>query len=197
MADDEPTEATEPTEVNRKPAGMSFRSWIDQQIEDAQQRGAFDDLPGAGKPLPNRGDEDAGQAWLRDYLRREGVSSDELLPTPLRLRKDAERLAETVQTLRSEQQVRAVVAELNKRIAEWRRLPLGSPIFVPLVDEEEMVGRWRRAQSPGADPGPPPAGVESADAQPADAQSAHAQPGAAAARRPPWWHRVMAPRNDR
>jgi hypothetical protein len=176
---------------------MSFRSWIDQQIEDAQQRGAFDDLPGAGKPLPNRGDEDAGQAWLRNYLSREGVSSDELLPTPLRLRKEAERLADTVQALRSEEQVRAVVAELNNRIAEWRRLPLGSPIFVPLVDEELMVGRWRRGQSSGAEPGPPPADAQPADARPADARPGAAQPADAAARRPRWWHRVISPRYDR
>ncbi len=76
--------------TERKPAGTSFTSWIDQQIEEAAKRGAFDDLPGAGKPLPARGDEDAGQAWLRDYVRREGMAAEELLPAPLRLRKEAE-----------------------------------------------------------------------------------------------------------
>jgi DnaJ family protein C protein 28 len=28
-----------------------WESWIDQQIREAQERGAFDDLPGKGKPL--------------------------------------------------------------------------------------------------------------------------------------------------
>ncbi len=129
--------------TERKPPGMSFPSWIDQQINEAMERGAFDDLPGAGQPLPNRGDKDAAQAWLREYVRREGVPSEELLPTPLRLRKERERLAETVQDLPSEQQVRAVVGELNQRIMKWRRFPSGPPIFVPLVDEEAMVARWR------------------------------------------------------
>jgi len=136
--------------TERKPPGVSFNSWIDRQIEAAAERGAFDDLPGAGKPLPDRGDQDAGQAWLRDYLRREGVPSAELLPTPLRLRKEAERLAETAAELRSEQQVREAVADLNERIMQWRRLPLGSPIFVPLVDEERMIDTWRSAR-PGHD----------------------------------------------
>jgi len=136
--------------TERKPPGVSFNSWIDRQIEEAAERGAFDDLPGAGKPLPDRGDQDAGQAWLRDYLRREGVPSAELLPTPLRLRKEAERLAETAAELRSEQQVREAVADLNERIMQWRRLPLGSPIFVPLVDEEAMIDSWRSAR-PGHD----------------------------------------------
>ena len=71
--------------TERKPPGVSFNSWIDRQIEEAAERGAFDDLPGAGKPLPDRGDQDVGQAWLRDYLRRDAAPSTELLPTPLRL----------------------------------------------------------------------------------------------------------------
>jgi len=134
--------------TERKPAGMSFTSWIGQQIEEAAERGAFDDLPGAGKPLPNRGDEDAGQAWLREYLRREGVSAAEVLPTPLRLRKESEDLPQTVRDLRSEEQVRAVVAELNERIMQWRRLPVGLPIFVALVDEEQIVVAWRQSRLP-------------------------------------------------
>jgi hypothetical protein len=132
--------------TERKPSGMSFTSWIDQQISEAAERGAFDNLPGAGKPLPRRGDADDEQAWLREYLRREGVSADVLLPTPLRLRKEAARLAETVPALPSEQEVREAVAELNHRIKEWRRIPVGPPIFVPLVDEDMMLSRWREAR---------------------------------------------------
>src|SRR5262249_54449498 len=76
--------------TERKPAGMSFTSWIDQQINEAAERGLFDDLPGAGKPLPKRDEADAAQAWLREYLRREGLSTQDVLPTPLRLRKERE-----------------------------------------------------------------------------------------------------------
>lgn len=130
--------------TERKPQGMTFRSWIDQQISEAAERGAFDNLPGAGRPLPSRADPD-GLAWLRDYVRREGVSTEELLPTPLRLRKQAHRLTETAQTLRSEQEVRDAVAELNFQIKEWRRIPMGPPVFVPLVDEEALVRSWRDA----------------------------------------------------
>jgi hypothetical protein len=129
--------------TERKPPGISFTSWVDQQINEAAERGAFDNLPGAGKPLPNGRQADDGQAWLRDYLRREGVSAEELLPAPLKLRKEVERLAETVQDLRSEQEVRDVVKGLNERILHWRRIPLGPPLFLPLVDEETTVSRWR------------------------------------------------------
>jgi len=140
--------------TERKPPGTSFTSWIDQQIIQAAERGAFDDLPGAGKPIPRRRQDETGtEAWLRQYLRREGLSGEDLLPTPLRLRKEIERLADTVHDLHSENEVREIVADLNRRIAEWRRIPQGPPIFLPLVDEDLMVSRWRGAHQ--ARPRPP------------------------------------------
>src|SRR5260370_25010682 len=129
--------------TERKPADISFVSWIDQQINEAAERGAFDNLPGAGKPLPKRPEADDGQAWLRDYLRREGVSAEEMLPTPLRLRKEMERLTATVQDLRSEGEVRAVVAGLNRRVVAWRPNPVGPPVSRPLRHAAAPVARWR------------------------------------------------------
>jgi hypothetical protein len=172
--------------TERKPPDISFASWVDQQIHEATQRGAFDNLPGAGKPLPHRGQ--AGDAWLQDYLRREGVSAEDLLPTPLRLRKEIERLTRTVPELASEQQVREVVAELNRRIAEWRRIPLGPPVFLSRVDEETMVRRWREersgtaADTPGERSGKPSAT--------AAATAAAGLAGRAGAPRSRWWRGI-------
>lgn len=159
--------------TERKPPEISFASWIDQRINEAAERGAFDNLPGTGKPLPRRGGAGDGQAWLRDYLRREGVAAEELLPTPLRLRNEVERLAGTVHDLRSEQQVREVITGLNQRILAWRRIPEGPPVYLPLVDEETMVTRWRDAQ-----PGPS-----------CPAQAGPPAPGVPFPRRR-WWHRL-------
>lgn len=83
-------------------------------------------------------------------MRREGISTEELLPTPLRLRKQSSRLASTVHELGSEQEVRDAVAELNYQIVEWRKIPVGPPVFVALADAEAMVARWRAAQAPRA-----------------------------------------------
>ena len=168
--------------TERKPREMSFTSWIDQQVADAEKRGLFDDLPGAGKPLdikPEGGDY--GQAWVRDYAAREGVPPEEFLPVPLRLRREIERLAETAGEMRSEAEVRDTVADLNRRIVEWRRIPVGPPVHVRLVDAEEMVGRWRaaraaRAARPAPDARPP---------QPRTSQTS--QPRRPGRRR--WWRR--------
>jgi DnaJ homologue, subfamily C, member 28, conserved domain len=167
--------------TERKPRGMSYPSWIDRQIQEAEKRGVFDNLPGTGKPIPRREGADYGQAWLRDYLRREGVSTEEMLPTPLKLRKAAERLAEAVPGMRSEDEVRQTVRELNRQIVDWRRDSLGPPIFVPRVDEEAMVGRWRAGHS-----AQPPATGASAT----EASAPEAGPHREEAPRPHWWRRL-------
>jgi hypothetical protein len=145
--------------TERKPPQMKFSTWIDQQVADAERRGVFDNLPGAGKPLnikPGAPDGDYGQAWLRDYARREGVPAEEMLPTPLRLRKEVERLAETAGEFRSEAEVREAAADLNRRIVEWRRIPLGPPVHVRLVNADDLVSRWRAASAARAARPPAP-----------------------------------------
>lgn len=175
--------------TERKPQGMSFTSWIDQQILDAQRRGVFDNLPGAGKPLQlgAHGDADYGQAWIRDYARREGVPAEEFLPTPLRLRREIELLTQAVGELGSEQEVREVVGDLNRRIVEWRRIPVGPPVFVRLVDKDEMVDRWRAARA-------------AKQAQPPDGTAVRSSSRSAPGTRPSrggWWRRLRTGRARR
>ncbi|GAA1808044.1 DUF1992 domain-containing protein [Luedemannella flava] len=125
---------------------MRFESVVDRQIRLAAERGEFDNLPGAGKPLPNWGGQDDELWWIKDYLRREGLTSEAMLPSSLRLARDVERLPERVRTMLSEQNVREAVAELNDRIAAYRHTP--TEPFVPLapVDAEAAAEHWRAYQ---------------------------------------------------
>ena len=166
--------------TERKPQGTGFPTWVDQQIADAERRGLFTDLPGAGKPLnigPRGGDY--GEAWVRDYARREGVSADEFLPAPLRLRREIEALADSAGEFSSEDEIRAVAADLNRRIVEWRRIPVGPPIHVRLVNADDMVARWHAARSAAA-AAPPAATVATRPDAPARGS---------APRPPRWWRR--------
>ena len=165
--------------TDRKPPHQTFPTWIDQQIAEAERRGVFDNLPGTGKPLPPRREPDFTQAWLRDKLRREGVPAEEMLPTPLRLRREAERLRGGPARLRSEAEVRESVAELNTRILDWRRNSTdGPPIPVPLVREDQAVAAWHGARAAAAqaarEPAPVPDGTPPEDT-------------AAPPKRRPWW----------
>jgi hypothetical protein len=169
--------------TERKPPQMKFSTWIDQQVADAERRGVFDDLPGAGKPLPIKpgaSDGDYGQQWMLDYARREGVPAEEMLPTPLRLRREMERLAETAGEFSTEAEVREAAAELNRRIVEWRRIPVGPPIHVRLVSADDLVARWRAAARQREAAGRA-ARTAAATASPRPPES---RPG-----RPRWWRR--------
>jgi hypothetical protein len=60
-----------------------YESAIEQQIREAQERGDFDNLPGAGKPLPGAGEHYNEDWWLKEWIRRENISG--VLPASLAL----------------------------------------------------------------------------------------------------------------
>ncbi|GAA5065203.1 DnaJ family domain-containing protein [Nocardia callitridis] len=140
--------------TERKPAGLNHESWIDKQIREATERGEFADLPGAGKPIPRDGVGDDEHWWLKNYLRKEGVGTEAMLPPSLLLRRDIERLPDTVRELDSEPAVRTTVAELNQRVVEWMRAPSGPQVPVSTVDADEVVTRWRAERAPTPRPTP-------------------------------------------
>ncbi|MFR9729824.1 DUF1992 domain-containing protein [Saccharopolyspora sp. MS10] len=140
--------------TERKPAAMTFESWIDRQIRVAQERGEFDDLAGAGKPLPGAGEAHDELWWVKGYVEREGLSGEALLPTPLRLRKEVERLPEVVRELPTERAVRDTAAELNRRIATWLRTATGPQVPIGLVRVDELVAHWHEQRVRPAAPAP-------------------------------------------
>lgn len=136
--------------TRRKPADVDFGSWVESLINEAVGRGEFDDLPGAGKPLPGLSGPPQEHWWLKEYLRREELSTEALLPTPFRLRKEVERLPGAVRGLAAEQQVRDIVADLNDRIEDWFRTGSGPQVPLRFVDGDAVVDQWRRDRAEAA-----------------------------------------------
>jgi hypothetical protein len=123
---------------------MQFESWIDRQIREAMERGAFDNLPGAGKPLHLDPDPDW---WAKAKIADENL--EPLLPTALSLRREVERLPETLADVRYEERAREIVDDLNQRIREsYTRLQSGPRIIVALVDTEKALTAWRERRAP-------------------------------------------------
>jgi DnaJ-like protein len=157
-----------------------YESVVDRQIRLAAERGAFDGLPGAGKPLPGLDGPDDGLWWVRGYLRREGLSTEALLPASVQLRKEIDRLDETLRPLPTEPDVREAVRELNLRIVDFLRAPTGPRVQVGRVDVETAVRRWAAGRSRSVPPGPGPA---------ATGPAGPVNPVDRPARRSPWWRR--------
>jgi hypothetical protein len=127
--------------TDRKPAGASFESWVDAQINDARDRGEFENLPGFGKPLPDlTGDHDE-MWWIRNWLKRENLS---FTPPAIALRKAAEDLLATLDKFPTERGLRAALDELNARVREMNRSFVvdGPPSNMMPLDVEPIVVRW-------------------------------------------------------
>jgi hypothetical protein len=119
-----------------------YESSIDRQLREAQERGEFDNLPGAGKPLPDAGREYDEDWWVKDWLRREGAEAG-VLPPSLQLRKEAEDLAALVDRRPTEAAVRQLVTSLNEQIRKARAgLMDGPPVLLPPFDVEDVVRGW-------------------------------------------------------
>ena len=138
--------------TQRKPAGVNFETWMDAQVRAAQENGAFDNLPGAGKPIPNLDQPYDENWWVKRKLREEELPTEALLPPSLQLRKEIERLPGTVRALATERLVRDAVAELNERIVAWQRSPTPPHVPIRRVDAEEVVEQWRAARPRPAAP---------------------------------------------
>jgi hypothetical protein len=123
-----------------------YESPVERQIREAQERGDFDNLPGLGKPLPGYGESYDENWWVKDWVRRENITG--VLPTSLRLRKEAEDLMRTIAKKPTESAVRALVSELNERIRRARRgLVDGPSVVLPDFDVDEVVEAWRQQRA--------------------------------------------------
>lgn len=160
---------------------MDQETWVELQIRRAMDEGKFDNLPGAGKPLRNLDRAGDPLWWAREKARAEGLDTTAMLPPALRLRKERQRLRDTVADLPSERAVREAVEDLNAQIREhWRSPSIGPSVPVGLLDVDEELERWRTARRArqSADPAP---GGDAGAAAPAERREA----------RRGWWRRLL------
>ena len=115
---------------------------MERQIREATERGEFDNLSGAGRPIPGLTGRRDDDWWVKGYLEREQLSPP--LPPLLALRKEVRELPDALAAVPTEAQVREIVADLNERIRHSYRERLdGPPIVVGLVDVDRAVAEWR------------------------------------------------------
>jgi DnaJ-like protein len=116
--------------------------WVDLQIRKAMERGEFDDLPGAGKPLTSLGPQHDPDWWLKQLIEREKISG--VLPPALQLRKDDAELDAKLDRHTAESEVRRELEEFNARVMKARYTPVdGPPLITMPRDVETEVDAWR------------------------------------------------------
>ena len=127
--------------TERKPASVSWETWIEAQIREARERGEFENLPGYGKPLADVSGDHDEMWWIRNWLKRNDVG---FTPSSLALRKAAEDLLASLDKFPTERALRTALDELNTRIRTANRTPVfdGPPSNMMPLDVEPIVERW-------------------------------------------------------
>ncbi|MFA9446455.1 DUF1992 domain-containing protein [Egicoccus sp. AB-alg6-2] len=134
--------------TERKPSGVSWESWIERQIRQAQERGDFDALPGAGRPIPDLHTPRDENWWLKKKIERERIAT---LPPALAIRHERDETMERVTRARTEREVRALVEALNVRIRRVNAtVTFGPSTSVAALDVDDVVAAWRRGHEPAA-----------------------------------------------
>ncbi len=127
--------------TERKPAGKSWETWIEELIHNARKAGEFEGLEGAGKPIPGITDPYDPDWWVKKLLQREKLT---VLPPALELLRKVEVGLAAVWGVSREADVRARVAALNAEITEVNsRVAEGPPTRLAPLDVDEIVGEWR------------------------------------------------------
>jgi Domain of unknown function (DUF1992) len=130
--------------TERKPSGASFTGWIEHKIREGQKAGKFDNLAGAGKPLPDIDRRRTADDWVIELAKRERLDVLAMLPASLALAKELEDLPDRLAMERSEKRVVEIVEDLNRRIREEHRRPqTGPPLRAMQVNVERVVEAWR------------------------------------------------------
>jgi hypothetical protein len=125
----------------RKPPGLGWESWIDRQIREATERGEFDDLPGAGRPIPDLDKPFDELWWVKDKLRREGLT---YMSPSVALRKQAHDAYEAALDAGSEVQARRILQGVNQKIRSANRTGIAGPDLMLVPHDVEAVIRERR-----------------------------------------------------
>lgn len=126
-----------------------FETLLDRQIRAAQERGEFDDLPGAGKPLASDAAPYRPDWWVNQVVERENAGAYAIPPT-LALKKMADELIAGTKEFRTERDVREAVDTYNEQAVRARLLPQAShAVILPKLDPDRIVAAWRVARSSG------------------------------------------------
>lgn len=166
LPDEEQSEA--PAQAARAYSAADRAAVVETAIQQAMRRGDFDDLPGAGKPIPGLGESHDPDWWIRRKIEREQLTG--LGPPALRLRVENLELEHRLDELAREDDVREALEDFNRRVIEARRqLQGGPPVVTPTRDVEAEVAAWR----------------ERRDARAARKEETDASPR----RRRAWWRR--------
>ncbi|WP_420452871.1 DUF1992 domain-containing protein [Ilumatobacter sp.] len=177
--------------TERKPSNVSWESWIERQIRDGQRDGAFDDLPGRGRPMPGLDEPHDEMWWVKRKMRSEDVR---YVPPSIAVRAERDEAIRAAMASTREADVVERIERLNVRIRYVNsHATAGPPTTVAPVDVAAILERWRAERPLGTGPDAHADSGSAPDPRPDGDPDRRSETPAPVPRRPlgrGWWRRA-------
>lgn len=119
----------------QKPKSMSWESFSERQIQQAQEEGQFDNILGLGQPI----DLDK-KSWVATWLKRNNLSP---LTHHSELNGQMEKKWQKIFAIDSEKEVREEIDQMNREILEANLRVTIPSLRYPLWHPEKIVKEWK------------------------------------------------------
>lgn len=113
---------------------FAFQKIIEKRIQDAQDNGEFDDLPGKGKPIDLEDDRNIPEDLRLTY---KILKNADCLPPELALRKEIRTMEDMLDSIPDEKAKFRHIKKINYKIMQLNMMGKGSP----LLGESEIYYR--------------------------------------------------------
>lgn len=120
-------------------AGMAdVESSVDRQVREAIERGEFDNLPGAGQPIPDLARSDNPSWWAKGFI--EQARSDNQRTEQVRV---FESQLGRLWSIGSVKALRASVESINQEIEQFNQAQTSSRRIEPF-DVDAVIETWKK-----------------------------------------------------
>ncbi|MCF8127606.1 MAG: DUF1992 domain-containing protein [Deltaproteobacteria bacterium] len=103
-----------------------FQKIIEKKIQDAQENGDFDDLPGKGKPIALEDDRNIPEELRLTY---KILKNADCLPPELELRKEIRTMEDMLDKIPDEKAKYKHIKKINYKIMQLNMMGKGSPLL--------------------------------------------------------------------
>jgi hypothetical protein len=104
----------------------AFQKIIEKKIQDAQENGDFDDLPGKGKPIALEDDRNIPEELRLTY---KILKNADCLPPELELRKEIRTMEDMLDKIPDEKAKYKHIKKINYKIMQLNMMGKGSPLL--------------------------------------------------------------------
>jgi len=118
---------------------FGLQKLIERKIQEAQNKGDFDNLPGSGEPLDIEDDRHIPEELRLSY---KILKNADCLPPELQLQKDIRQMEDLLDNLKDEKARYRLIKKINFKVLKLNQMGKGSPLLAEReLYYEKLIGK--------------------------------------------------------